>query len=253
MNILLTNDDGYRADGIRILSDVLISEGHTVYVVAPSENRSAVSNGITMTRPLELYSVGDRSWSCSGTPADCVITALKSNLIDSSVDIILSGINDGGNIGTDIIYSGTCAAARQGALYGIPSVALSIAFSRADSEKQLYYRRMAKFAEKNLEVLLRLGGADRCAAFVNVNAFDCGEWGGARTTRALSVRQYDDVVDVVCTESGCMKAYFYGKEPVSSCCEDSDFRICSDGFIAVSRILVEPVHLNIMDGIRFSL
>lgn len=252
MNILLTNDDGYDADGIQILSGVLKSSGHTVYVVAPSENRSAVSNGITMTKPLELHPAGDRVWSCSGTPADCVITALKSGLTGSSVDIILSGINDGGNLGTDIIYSGTCAAARQGALYGVPSVALSITFAREDSDRRLYYRRMAQFAERNLEVLSHLGGADRCAAFVNVNAFDCGEWGGARAARALSVRQYDDSVDIVCTESGCMKAYFYGEEPVSSCGEDSDFRICSDGFIAVSRILVEPVHLDIMDDIRFS-
>lgn len=252
MNILLTNDDGYCADGIQILAEVLKSGGHTVYTVAPSKNRSAISNGITMTRPLDIVLAGDNCWSCSGTPADCVITALKSDLIESSIDIVLSGINDGGNIGTDIIYSGTCAAARQGALYGIPSVALSITFAQTDSDKRLYYRQLAQFAEKNLNELVRLGSADRCAAFVNVNAFDCDKWRGVRTTRALSVRHYDDTVDIVRTESGCMESHFYGNEPVSSCYEDSDFRICSDGFIAVSRVCVEPVHLDIMDGICFS-
>ena len=125
MNILITNDDGFDADGIKTLASRLAQE-HTVFIVAPAGNRSAASHIISMHKNLEIKKIADSVWSCSGYPADCVLTALKSPLLPVKPDCILSGINAGANMGTDIVYSGTCAAARQGALDGIPSVALSL-------------------------------------------------------------------------------------------------------------------------------
>ena len=254
MNVLITNDDGYDSDGIQILGSVLKKAGHTVYMVAPSENRSAISSGITMTRRLDIKNVGDRYWSCSGTPADCIITGLKSNLIEESVDVILSGINDGGNIGTDIIYSGTCAAARQGALYGIPSIALSISFVHGNAEKRGCFERLPQFAAKNLPSLVLLAGKNGCASFVNVNAFSFSSWNGVRLTGSLAVRHYDDSVEIVHKPDGDgMQSLFYGKEPLSSGTQDSDYSVCAEGYISVSGVMVEPVHSELIDGISFSL
>lgn len=253
MNILVTNDDGYDALGINILFSKLLSTGHNVYMLAPSENRSAISNGITMTSPLMLKKIGENIWSYSGTPADCVITGIQSSLVKDKIDIVLSGINYGGNIGTDIIYSGTCAAARQGSLYGIPSVAISIQFNNECSDIDDCYNRMASFVECNLEnFILSLKKID-CSGFFNVNAFSFPSWKGVRNSTVLSTRHYDDTVDFIHVNSSEMKSNFYGKEPVSSVEMNSDFLACKEGFISVSCVRVEPNVVKGIDGICFSI
>ena len=146
MKLLLTNDDGFSADGIKTLARYLSDAGHEVWIFAPDRNRSAASNRITMDKPLRIKEHGQRVYSCSGMPADCVIAALKSGIIGNGVDAVLSGINRGANIGTDILYSGTAAAARQAVLYGVPG----IAFSVRSSDGFWRYDAMARFAYSNL-------------------------------------------------------------------------------------------------------
>src|SRR5574344_374949 len=147
MKLLLTNDDGYDADGIQTLAACL-SRDNDVYVIAPDRNRSAVSNGITwMKEPLKFVRHSENVYSCSGLPADCVIAGLSGELLPFMPDAVISGINKGANIGTDIIYSGTAAAARQAVLYGIPGIALSI----ESSDDVWKYRALARFAADNLE------------------------------------------------------------------------------------------------------
>lgn len=104
MNLLLTNDDGYSAKGLNVLLDYL-SKKHNVFVVAPEGNRSAVSHCITMHKNLVVKQYDKNVWSCSGSPVDCVVTALKSSLLPTKIDAVISGINAGANIGTDILYS----------------------------------------------------------------------------------------------------------------------------------------------------
>jgi hypothetical protein len=117
MNILITNDDGYEAEGIKVLAEEL-SKNHNVYVLAPSSNRSAVSNCVSIREMLELKKINDKLWTLSGFPADCVITAMRSGIFEGiEFDVVLSGINKGPNLGTDIVYSGTCAGARQAVFY----------------------------------------------------------------------------------------------------------------------------------------
>ena len=126
MTILLTNDDGIQAKGINVIAERLIKDGHEVYVVAPDSNRSAVSHHITIWNVNTLKNQGENRWSCSGYPSDCVCVGLESNLFDFKFDVVVSGINQGANMGTDIIYSGTCGAARQAVLNGVPGIALSV-------------------------------------------------------------------------------------------------------------------------------
>ncbi|MDP3588080.1 MAG: 5'/3'-nucleotidase SurE [Sulfuricurvum sp.] len=123
--ILITNDDGYESEGLLALIDALKDFGH-ITVVAPSTEKSACGHSLTLTRPLSFISVGDDFYKLDdGTPSDCVYLALNSLFEVKKPDLVISGINKGSNMGEDITYSGTAAAAMEGVLQGIPSIAIS--------------------------------------------------------------------------------------------------------------------------------
>ena len=124
MRVLLTNDDGIESGGLKVLLEMLEGE-HEVWVVAPDGERSGCAQAITISTSIMTRKTGERMFACSGTPVDCVNLA-KNELMSAPPDLVISGINLGPNIGTDIGYSGTAAAARQGAYFEIPSIALSV-------------------------------------------------------------------------------------------------------------------------------
>ncbi len=126
MEILISNDDGIEATGIRVLADSMQGLGE-VTIVAPDKNRSGASNSLTLDAPIRIKEVNNRRYRVSGTPTDCVHIAL-TGLLDDDPDIVVSGINAGANLGDDVIYSGTVAAAMEGRFLGYPAVALSLAF-----------------------------------------------------------------------------------------------------------------------------
>jgi 5'-nucleotidase len=132
MRILISNDDGIFALGIRTLANTMAKAGHEVIVVAPDRERSATGHGLTLHQPIRaeiiegIFAPRIQAWSCSGTPSDCVKLALSA-ILDRKPDFVLSGINQGPNLGTDILYSGTVAAAMEGTIEGITSVAFSLA------------------------------------------------------------------------------------------------------------------------------
>ncbi|MBT9310715.1 5'/3'-nucleotidase SurE [Leptothoe kymatousa] len=145
MKLLISNDDGIFATGIRTLANSLADAGHEVTVVCPDRERSATGHGITMHRPIRaeqvtsIYGDSVKAWACSGNPADCVKLALDA-LLESAPDCVLSGINHGANLGNDVLYSGTVSAAMEGLLEGIPSVAISLAsFSHSDFQPAADY------------------------------------------------------------------------------------------------------------------
>ncbi len=131
MNILVSNDDGVFALGIRTLADALATAGHRVTVVCPDRERSATGHGLTLHKPLRVeqvegvFSPEVTAWACSGTPSDCVKLALDA-VLETAPDFVLSGINHGANLGTDVLYSGTVSAAMEGILEGIPAIAISL-------------------------------------------------------------------------------------------------------------------------------
>ena len=124
MKILVSNDDGYLATGINVLADAL-SEIAEVIVVAPDRNRSAASNSLTLSDPLRVTQFGENRYRVNGTPSDCVHLAL-TGLLDEEPDLVVSGINHGANLGDDVIYSGTVAAAMEGRFLGFPTIAVSL-------------------------------------------------------------------------------------------------------------------------------
>jgi 5'/3'-nucleotidase len=125
-NILITNDDGIHAPGLRALAAALAEIG-TVTIVAPSRDHSAAAQSLTLRQPIYCDRIGEREYSIEGTPADAMILALHT-LLDDKPDLVVSGINRGGNVGENIYYSGTVGAAMEGAINRVPSVAISIAY-----------------------------------------------------------------------------------------------------------------------------
>ena len=159
--ILLTNDDGIEAEGLKTLEKALKDLAHLV-VVAPDQERSAVSHGLTLRTQLQYKEVRADHYILNGTPADCVIFALR-HLFVRPPDLVISGINHGANLGDDIMYSGTVAAAREAAHHGVPSIALSQAYD----DKPIGFKEGAEFVRRMVAAVLRNGlGGEIC---LNVN------------------------------------------------------------------------------------
>lgn len=149
MHVLISNDDGIGAAGIKTLADAFIRDGHRVSIAAPDRQRSAASQSITFYDLLTARRTpwpGAEAWAVSGTPADCVKLALMRFVRD--VDVVVSGINAGFNIGTDVHYSGTVAAAKEGAFAGVPAIAVSVSSKRPD-----LYETAADYALKAAKAL----------------------------------------------------------------------------------------------------
>lgn len=147
MHILLSNDDGYFSAGLAALRAQLEELG-TVTVVAPDRNRSGASNSLTLDRPLRIEEVGPNTWSVDGTPTDCVHVAI-TGLLDEEPDMVVSGINHGANLGDDVLYSGTVAAAMEGRSLGLPAVALSLVLAGGEN-----FEAAAQLARRMVEPLL---------------------------------------------------------------------------------------------------
>ena len=143
--ILVTNDDGYRSEGIHALAEALRAIGD-VTVVAPIAEASAIGHALTLRRPLRLEAIADRTFAVDGTPTDCVNVAI-AQVFKGLPDLVVSGINKGWNLGDDITYSGTVAGALEGALLGIPSIAVSLRATRGDYDFSHAARTAASFAD----------------------------------------------------------------------------------------------------------
>ena len=136
MRILVSNDDGYQAEGIKQLTQTL-SEIAEVVVVAPNENKSAASSSLTIGKPLEPIQIDENVFAIDATPSDCVHLAL-CGFLKKSIDLVVTGINFGANLGDDVIYSGTVAGAIEGRFLGLPSIAISLTGRTKHIEEKQY-------------------------------------------------------------------------------------------------------------------
>ena len=135
MRILVTNDDGISATGLSVLCDIAQELSDDVWVIAPETNQSGVSHAITLHQPIRMRQLSEKRFSVQGTPTDCVLMGVEEVLKDKAPDLILSGVNRGQNMGDDVTYSGTIAGAMEGAIVGIPSIALSQYINFAEGGK----------------------------------------------------------------------------------------------------------------------
>lgn len=237
--ILVTNDDGIEGEGLSVLVDSLKTVCD-VYVLAPDSNRSAVSSKITMGGRLFYKKAGENAYACSGTPADCVISALTSSLFDFPFDAVFSGINSGPNMGTDVIYSGTCAAARQAVLMGVPGIAVSLESEFFDYARSGFnFRPLADFCAKNLDELISLC-KNNPDVFVSLNATSADNYKEAVFASGC-VRDYGDKVVFEDNDSESFSGQCESEGISVSGDESSDYNIARSGRIAVSLIYAEPV------------
>jgi 5'-nucleotidase len=194
MKLLISNDDGISALGIRALANCLATAGHNVTVVCPDRERSATGHGLTLHQPIRaeivesIFHPAVKAWACDGTPSDCVKLALWA-LLDSPPDLVLSGINQGANVGTEILYSGTVSAAMEGIIEGIPSVAFSLA-----SHVSKDFQPGANFAKLLVEQLATKPLPELMLLNVNIPPVPWTEIAGVAITRQ-GVRRYIDVFD----------------------------------------------------------
>jgi len=247
MRILLTNDDGITSDGIRLLAKTLRNADHRVFLVAPDSNRSGCSHSINfLSGPLKFSEIEEDTWSCSGTPVDCIITALLGGIpeicistessainMERAPDLILSGINAGANLGTDIIYSGTASAARQGSFFGIPSVALSL----VESNLPWQWESTVSYAA---EKLVSIMGYWKEGFFVNVNFPNIEKKPLALVPSFPSLRYYNDRIITFVSPDGS-KYCFAKPGKVENIPEDgSDWSEVAKGNAAFSVVMSQP-------------
>ena len=242
MNILISNDDGINAEGIKILAQEISKIANT-YVVAPDSPRSASGHAITLHNPIlindEFIAENVEAYSTSGTPADCVKVGIESILKDIEIDLVLSGINNGPNLGTDVIYSGTVAAAIEGLVEGKPSIALSCDSSKVSSDE---YREAAKYTAKLIQKLE--GNLDKLNGnILNVN-FPTGEKKGVRITK-LGRRVYNNVMDDRQSIRGQRYVWMGGDLEDIKQDKDSDIFAVENGYISIT-----PVHINMTETNR---
>lgn len=196
MNILISNDDGILANGIRALIEAL-SPKYDVYVVAPDRERSAAGHSLTLHTPLRVEEVdakygSKRCWMTTGTPGDCVKIAVNAILANNELpDLVISGINHGPNLGGDILYSGTVSCAMEGALLGIPSIAVSLASLRTEYED---FKLAAEFTAKMIERLGNYTIPPKTVLNVNVPGLEKDDIAGVAVTE-LGKRMFTDTYE----------------------------------------------------------
>ncbi len=161
-HILITNDDGIHAEGLRALADAL-AEIATLSIVAPNRERSAAAQSITLRQPIICDQLGEREWAVEGTPADAVIVGLHK-LLPEPPDLVISGINRGANLGENVYYSGTVGAAREATIYGVPAFAVSV----VSGGKAYQFADAARFARDLAQLLLQEGLPNQVLLNVNV-------------------------------------------------------------------------------------
>lgn len=199
MRLLLSNDDGVEAAGLLALAEGLQDE-HEVWVVAPASERSAMSHSLTMHKPLRVRRMGERRWSVSGTPADCVYIGLHQLMAQAKPDLVLSGVNYGSNLGSDVHYSGTVAAAREACLAGFPSIALSLHYrplapGLADPDDEtLHWTTAVSVARQVIAGWMAATPPPRVFLNVNIPNVPPDKLRGVRACR-LGERVYEIVVD----------------------------------------------------------
>src|SRR5437773_7535318 len=224
--ILVTNDDGYRSDGIRVLADALRACGD-VTIVAPVQEASAIGHALTLRHPLRLERIDAHTCAVDGTPTDCVNIAV-TQVFRALPDLVVSGINKGWNLGDDVTYSGTVAGALEGALLGIPSIAVSLRATRADYD----FSYAARAATAMAEAMLRRPLPSR--TFLNINV-PKGEPKGYRVTVQAKRNHATSVAGRHDPQS---RPYYWIEEGQDQRAphDRSDCQAVRDGFVSVTPL-----------------
>ena len=237
MHVLITNDDGIEAAGFLALEAELQRAGVEVTVVAPDRERSASSHSMSLGQTLKIHPRGPGRYAVTGTPVDNVNLALNYLLRERRPDLVVAGVNRGANLGCDVNYSGTVAAAREAAMLGVPGLAVSLETFRPDPD----FGPASRFAVALLGFLQAEGLPERTYLNVNVPDLPAAEIKGVRLT-VQGRRRYQNVVEVMADAEGasCYRigGTVAGGEPIP----DSDILAVAAGFISVTPLRLDYTH-----------
>lgn len=251
MKILISNDDGIAANGIRVLTKALSAE-HDVYVIAPDRERSAAGHSLTLHTPLrveELESISGakRTWVTTGTPGDCVKIGISAILSEEEKpDLVISGINHGPNLGADILYSGTVSCAMEGAMMGIPSIAVSLASMQCEYEDFQY---TGKFINSMLKRLKEFKFPAKTILNVNVPSLDMDDIAGIAITE-LGRKMFTDNYEKRLDPRG--KTYYWMAGELISEPEDANTDIAAvrNNKISITPVTYEMTRVGVMADLK---
>jgi 5'-nucleotidase len=242
INILVSNDDGVQAEGIRCLTEAL-SAFATVLTVAPDRNCSGASNSLTLTNPIRINNLDNGFVAVNGTPSDCVHLAIRE-LCAQEPDIVVSGINAGANMGDDTLYSGTVAAAMEGRFLGLPAIAVSLA-----GKELQHYQTAAHFSAKIVQGLLAHPLAKDQILNVNVPDLPIEAVKGIKVTRLGARHKAEGMVK---TQDPAGREIFWlgpvGKEQDAG--EGTDFDAISQGYVSITPLTVDLTAYNQLAGLE---
>lgn len=240
MRILLTNDDGVNAPGLKVLERIAAALSDDVTIVAPTEEQSGAGHSLTLTTPVRLRRLGEKRFCVTGTPTDAVMMAIAYLMKDAPPDLILSGVNRGANLGEDVTYSGTVSAAMEGALAGIPSIALSQSYSKEGLGDAVPFAAAEEWAERVLRPLIDAAMDHRTLININFPALPPEQVRGIRVVRQ-GFRDYGRTQIVKRTDPRGYHYYWFGLGPmVHTPTHATDLEAVADGYVAVT-----PLHLDL--------
>lgn len=242
MRILLSNDDGYYAPGLAVLAETLAPFG-TVTVVAPERDRSGASNSLTLDRPLTVRQAANGFYFVNGTPTDCVHLA-ATGLLEELPDVVISGINSGANMGDDTIYSGTVAAATEGYLLGIPSLAVSLVINGGDN-----YATAARIAADLVQRFARAPLGQPTLLNINVPDVKYDQLGGIEITR-LGRRHKAEPVVKSTTPRGDTVYWVGAAGGAQDAGAGTDFYAVASGRVSVTPLQVDLTQFPQLQTIR---
>lgn len=242
MRILITNDDGLNAKGLEILKAIALGLSPDVWTVAPETNQSGTSHSMTLHTPLRLRTLDERTFAVAGTPTDCVIMAVRHILKDHPPDLILAGVNHGSNLAEDITYSGTVAAAMEGAILGIKSIALSLMMGFEDGERRALWDTPLAHAPSLITRLLDATWTP--GMLINVNFPDVAPDGIAGITVAKQGVRDQDLLEIDSRADPWGTPYFWFgfKRRKSTLVAGTDLAA-----MAEKKISVTPLSLDLTD------
>jgi 5'-nucleotidase len=241
MRILVTNDDGIHAPGLKACEEIARAMSDDVWVVAPEIDQSGVSHSLSLNDPLRLREVGERRFAVRGTPTDCVIMGARY-IMTEMPQLVLSGVNRGRNAAEDVSYSGTVAGAIEGTVLGVPSFALSQAYG-PDSRHDPYWATAIKFAPDIVRRVLDAGMPE--GSLVNINFPDCPPEGVAGIAVATQGKRNQELLRIDPRRDGRGNPYFwiaFGRGPSGEAGSGTDLRALAD-----KRIAVTPLRLDMTD------
>ena len=244
MHVLIANDDGLYAPGIRLLSEQLAEYSDQVTVVAPDRDRSGASNSLTLDRPIRVEEVDDGVFKVFGTPTDCVHIAI-TGLLGDEPDMVVSGINAGANMGDDVLYSGTVAAAMEGRFLGLPAMAVSLVYGQAGPR---YYETAARAASRLMHRLITEPLPADTILNVNVPDLPWEEIRGFETTRLGHRHRSEDVIPL----NDPRGRQFYWIGPPGGEHDNgpgTDFNAVRQGFVSVTPIHVDLTRYQALEQI----